>query len=286
MISISAHLTPEKFLKTAGPWLEKNEPQNNLILGIASNIASKPLDQRQEYHFWVVKKGKEIAGAAFWTPPFKLSLTEMESDALIFLARKLVKQVPLIPGVNGPKEILPTFIRAWNAPGLQAEIETSSRLYHLEKVGEVPPVGGEMRIAGPEETDRLTQWFKLFREELRAPEKLDEREWVGGYIREQRLFVWNHGQACAMAGYAGITPNGARIVMVYTPRGLRKRGYATNLVASLSQKLLQGSRKFCVLYTDLLNPTSNHIYQKIGYLPVCDWDSYSFQAFKGLLEGE
>ncbi len=32
----------------------------------------------------------------------------------------------------------------------------------------------------------------------------------------------------------------------------------------------------CFLYTDLSNPTSNHIYQAIGYRPVCDVDAYAF----------
>ena len=47
-------------------------------------------------------------------------------------------------------------------------------------------------------------------------------------------------------------------------------------VAALSQLLLDSGRKFCFLFTDLSNPTSNHIYQAIGYRPVCDVDEYRF----------
>lgn len=282
MISISANLTPEKFLKTAGPWLEKNEVRNNLILGIASNIAKKPLDQRQEHYFWVVKKDKVVAGAAFWTPPFKLNLTHMEPEVLMALAKKIIKSHSKIPGVHGPKELMPSFIRAWNAPGLQAELEMSARLYQLEKVETVPPAPGALRQAGPKDLELLTQWCVLFRQEIQAPEKINEKELVEGYIREGRLFVWEQGACLAMAGFGGITANGARINMVYTPPGYRKRGYASNLAAALSQRLLDSGKKFCVLYTDLLNPTSNHIYQKMGYEPVCDWDGYSFQEFKSL----
>jgi len=32
------------------------------------------------------------------------------------------------------------------------------------------------------------------------------------------------------------------------------------------------------LFTDLANPTSNHIYQTIGYVPVVDVDQYHFPA--------
>ena len=57
---------------------------------------------------------------------------------------------------------------------------------------------------------------------------------------------------------------------MYTPPELRGRGYATALTAELSQRLLdgrlfEGGRRFCFLYTDLANPTSNAIYERIGY---------------------
>jgi len=41
-------------------------------------------------------------------------------------------------------------------------------------------------------------------------------------------------------------------------------------VAQISQMALDKGFDKCVLYTDLLNPTSNSIYQKIGYTPICD----------------
>ena len=56
-----------------------------------------------------------------------------------------------------------------------------------------------------------------------------------------------------------------------TPPEFRGRGYASNLVAALTQKMLDTDRKFCFLYTDAANPTSNKIYQQIGYEFVSDW---------------
>lgn len=58
--------------------------------------------------------------------------------------------------------------------------------------------------------------------------------------------------------------------MVYTPPEFRKNGYASFVVAELSQKILNSGKKFCILYTDLANPTSNKIYQNIGYKEVAD----------------
>jgi predicted GNAT family acetyltransferase len=65
---------------------------------------------------------------------------------------------------------------------------------------------------------------------------------------------------------------------VYTPPELRGRGYATTLVAELSRWLLGRGNRFCFLYTDLANPTSNAIYARIGYRRVCDALEYRFAA--------
>jgi predicted GNAT family acetyltransferase len=59
---------------------------------------------------------------------------------------------------------------------------------------------------------------------------------------------------------------------------LRRRGYATALTAELSRSLLAGGRRFCFLFTDLANPTSNAIYMRIGYRPVTDVEEWRFEA--------
>jgi predicted GNAT family acetyltransferase len=74
----------------------------------------------------------------------------------------------------------------------------------------------------------------------------------------------------------GITPNGAVISLVYTPPEHRRKGYGSSCVAALSQTLLSRGHKYCFLFTDLANPTSNHIYQAIGYQSVGDLYDYSF----------
>ena len=81
-----------------------------------------------------------------------------------------------------------------------------------------------------------------------------------------------------MAAYTGPTPSGIRVNGVYTPPGGRGRGYASAAVAALSQWLLERGRRFCFLYTDLANPTSNKIYAEVGYRCVADWEDHAFEA--------
>jgi predicted GNAT family acetyltransferase len=40
--------------------------------------------------------------------------------------------------------------------------------------------------------------------------------------------------------------------------------------------LLSRGHRLCFLFTDLANPTSNGIYQRVGNEPVCDVDGYAF----------
>ena len=89
--------------------------------------------------------------------------------------------------------------------------------------------------------------------------------------------LWDDGGPVSLAGFGGGTPNGIRIGPVYTPPELRGRGYASALVAALSAELLAAGRRFCFLYTDLANPTSNRIYERIGYRRVCESAEIAFE---------
>jgi predicted GNAT family acetyltransferase len=93
------------------------------------------------------------------------------------------------------------------------------------------------------------------------------------------LYLWEDGDTVvSMVGAGGETPNGIRIGPVYTPPDLRGRGYASSLTAASSADQLARGRRFCFLFTDLANSTSNKIYQAIGYEPVCDVDQVRFSA--------
>ena len=83
------------------------------------------------------------------------------------------------------------------------------------------------------------------------------------------VVFWEDGPMVSLAAFGNPTPNGIRIGPVYTPPEYRRRGYASALVAELSERLLE-KRRFCFLFTDLVNPTANRIYEQIGYRRVCE----------------
>ena len=79
--------------------------------------------------------------------------------------------------------------------------------------------------------------------------------------------------AYASPASGGVT----RISGVWTPPELRGRGYATAVVAARSTAR-QDAGEACMLFTDLANPTSNAIYQAIGYRRVGDNVNIAFSA--------
>jgi predicted GNAT family acetyltransferase len=69
----------------------------------------------------------------------------------------------------------------------------------------------------------------------------------------------------------------ARVGPVYTPPAQRGRGSAAGATAAVSQAALDAGAREVVLYTDLANPTSNALYERLGYAPVEDRVVLSFE---------
>ena len=97
------------------------------------------------------------------------------------------------------------------------------------------------------------------------------KEGTGGFL------LWEDDGIVSVAGWGAPTPNGVRIGPVYTPPEYRRRGYGSAVTAAVSAHQLAEGRRFCFLYTDLDNPTSNKIYTEIGYEPVCESIDYTFE---------
>jgi len=132
-------------------------------------------------------------------------------------------------------------------------------------------------VAEANDSALVTEWIKQFTQEALSPiEDEQARQLAQASIDSNALYIWQDGEAVSMAKKTRPTPNGITVNLVYTPPQHRKRGYASSCVAALSQELLDSGYKFCSLYTDLANPTSNKIYMDIGYNPIADSVVYRF----------
>ena len=79
-----------------------------------------------------------------------------------------------------------------------------------------------------------------------------------------------------MAGLTRQVARATRVASVYTPPEFRRRGYAGAVTAAVSQAALDAGAAEVLLFTDLANPTSNALYQSLGYAPVEDRVILSF----------
>lgn len=181
-----------------------------------------------------------------------------------------------IPGCMGPKEVVLTFSEAWRArTGRNFTPVMEQRIYKVEQV--IPPAGvpGQLRMATQADRETLAQFGAHFTAETfhREPDYAMAATLVDKHLADPNFtqVIWEvDGQPVTTAYSQGPTPNGIRISGVYTPPEHRRKGYGSACTAALSQLHLGQGRTFCALYTDLSNPTSNHIYRQIGYRPVLD----------------
>lgn len=175
----------------------------------------------------------------------------------------------------GPNGIAREFSKLWTAStGTTAELYRKERIYRLDAVTPLPLPPGHLAPARREDTDTLVSWIKGFSED--TGEEGNPEDILEAGLKNHTLFVWHDRKPVSMAASSRPTPNGICVNLVYTPPESRKRGYATATVSALSRMLLERGKSFCSLYTDLANPTSNSIYQKIGYRPVLDCYHYRF----------
>ena len=167
------------------------------------------------------------------------------------------------------------------ATGRTAELILSMGVYALTTVADVPRASGRSRVAGTEDRSTLLAWMTAFAQEALPDAGTHERaeRTIEARLASDHAGFWfweDDGEQVSVSSYGGRTPNGIRIGMVYTPPERRGRGYATTLVAEQSRWLLAEGYRSCFLYTDLSNPTSNAIYERIGYRRTAESNEFRF----------
>jgi len=283
-VQLTRHEDAGDFLARAGDFLAAREAEHNLILGIGSRLQREPLLYGEPAYLVTVGDADRVVGVTMRTPPHNLILSEIDDENAIPLLLEDARGVfGTLPGVVGPKAPAAEFAELWQeTTGAQASVEIEQRCFRAEHVSVPQNVPGSLRSYEPRDREVAVRWMDAFvAEALHGPEPESSEAFVDhrNADPDAGLVLWEDaGEPVSMAGFGGRTPNGIRIGPVYTPPDLRGRGYASALTAELTQRLLDEGRRFCFLFTDLANPTSNTIYQRIGYRPVSDVDLWRFSA--------
>lgn len=262
---------PIHFERLVLPFLLKEEARYCLPIGLFSQLANDPA-RYKSFRIGAVLADNSICGVFWQTPPHPLGFSAMPKEALelIFNAFKTEN----ITSFLGPVDEASFFLSLWTErTGKKPSGKIAQGIYQLTEVNWKPNlVGCDLRCVTSDDKNLLEEWNFAFSQDVHMPNTMSEAtEYAERAIREKnRYFLILNGQPVCMAGLSGATPNGIRVNWVYTPPELRGKGYASQLVAEISQAMLNQGKHFCFLYTDLANPTSNKIYQRIGYKHVGD----------------
>lgn len=267
---------PAEFAAAAGPFLRSEPVRYTVELSILGTLvehgagAYGPADLVAG---WWQPPGGPVRAAFLQTPPYPLLLSHAPDEAANALADLLAGAGRMLPGVNSAQDTAGSFAARWaQRTGASAAVHQRTRLHRLATlVPPQPPPPGVARTATAADRGLLLDWMHRFQEEIGmlaegdpAP-RLDEALGWGGVV------VWEDGgEVVSMATRHQAVAGAARVSFVYTPPALRRRGYAAAVTAAVTTAALDAGVAEVLLFTDLANPTSNGVYQRLGYRPVED----------------
>jgi RimJ/RimL family protein N-acetyltransferase len=266
----------ETFLTNAGGFLRARAAANTVILTAAELMRTKgpaAYGDASPLFGWRAGPGGTVAAAFLHTPPFPVVLTDMTDAAAAELAADLAGRGHRAPGVNATPGPSAAFAAAWQErTGQPARTGMRMRLYSLGTLlPPDPPPPGAARIADAADRDLMLAWLDAFKDEAQPAGPNESERVVNDRVGWGGLVLWEHeGRPVSLAGRNRAAAGQARIGPVYTPPDLRGRGFGGAATTAVTQGALDDGAEGVVLFTDLANPTSNTLYQRLGYRALSD----------------
>jgi GNAT superfamily N-acetyltransferase len=266
----------EEFIAVAGGFLSLRPAENTIELGAAIAVRRRgraAFGGSPPLFGWWRHAGGPVEGTFLHTPPYPGLLTSgADEDSVRPLAECLAGLGRPLPGINAAETAAMTFSATWQRlTGAGAQVRSRSRLYRLGKLQPPDPAPpGAARVAVAADGELLEAWLGAFSRELAGeappiPGMVADRIGYGG------LTLWEKdGVQVSLAGLNRPAGGVVRIGPVYTPSEHRRRGYGAAITATVSRAALDDGATAVVLFTDLANPTSNSLYQRLGYRHVED----------------
>lgn len=268
------------FLENCASQLEKDATINSFVLSLAARCESsgRPV---QHLARGLDKKGNLLIAGIQTDLNRPLVLSKSTNEAAGFFASQLERQVSSLPGVTGPSPAVESFVEEWCVvKNCHSKLERNLRLFELTSLKPARACAGFFRVATSEHEKIIFQWLREFHEEAipHEPKMSDEDLYkdIRAAFSAEQYFVWVvEGKCVSLVGSRRETSSGRWIGPVYTPKSERGHGYASALTAAVSQRIIDAGKK-AILFTDMENPTSNSIYQKLGYEFVADFKAFFF----------
>jgi len=267
-----------EFAEAVRPCLELDAVRNTVILSDIARLTAGVSEPRAEdcYGWWTDEDGRiRAAVCAAFAHAVSLS-AKMPEQAAADLPRAWLDSGRARPvSIFGPLQVAERIAADWaklTGGTYRALPRLSMRLFSFDApTPPVPAPHGDARLATLDEVPLAVRWDLAFLEECGIATNDDSEPLVRARIEDGRQLMWTvDGAPVAQASHTPVIAGAARIVGVYTPPEHRRKGYAAGLTWALTHHALAAGAERVLLHTDLSNPTSNGVYQRLGYRPVHD----------------
>ena len=219
---------------------------------------------------------------AYCNHPYKrLTLYAMQNKVNQSAVKLFVDELKCLgfnlPRIRAEQSLAECFKEAYGGEFIK---HSSMLAMQADRVVEMPYSSGFCRLI--EEKDLVFAPFwqaECLKECNQDLEELDELyRYLKFTMNDNSAYLWEDKFPVSQAVICCKIDNCSQIGDVYTPPYYRKKGYATSLVSALTHVILaEHGKRQSVLLTDVDNPTSCSIYQKIGYKEVAMIDEVSLQ---------
>ena len=270
-ISFKKYENAAVFLEATESLLLEKEAEYNLMLGICGML--KYEEHQTDKSYIAIYEDDKLIGAVYVSPK-NVVISALEEPVVKNLVDFVIGQKILVTGVVGPSLTSEAFARIYGQCNkMNYKLAMGQKMYKLEKVNLIEKSKGHSVLADESHIQVVSRWRHEFITES-LPEQISTYESsipvTAERIKQKEIYIWldENNNSVSMNSVGRSTKNGICISLVYTPKHLRGLGYASSLVAEASQAMLDSGKKFCVLYTNAANPTSNKIYQNIGYTEI------------------
>jgi predicted GNAT family acetyltransferase len=228
-------------------------------------------DLYDAYRLWTVRDGPDSVGVVLHTPPYPYAVALRPDRSVTGLAQAFVGAGVEVGDLTGKTEVVEPLATAWAARigGHATRLMAMHLLRCDEVIPPAQPPPGRCRKASLDDLEVVLELTSAFTREALPDEHQDPGERATRIERRLRgehgIHLWEDDEVVAIAAIGMPAEGGERVASVYTPPRQRGRGYASALVAAVTQDAFDRGCSFVQLNTDVDNPTSNAIYERLGY---------------------